>query len=717
MKPTAPAHFQNREIAWLDFNGRVLAEAERRDVPLLERVKFLAIVSGNLDEFFMIRVSMLHRALEAKTGPLGPDGLTPAQTLRAIAQKTHTLVRRQYRCLDKHVLPSLAAEGIHLCRGRDFTPEDMEFLASHFDERLFPVLTPLAVDRERSVPLLVNCALYILFRIAPSAPPQENWRLGTDTVLVQVPTAPGRFIRLPSPKGSVRVAPQEEVVIFFASRLLRGYAVEGAHPFRVTRDADIQVDDEQADDFMRAIQEQLRSRRKGEPVRLEISAEAPGSVAKDLQGQFALEEQDVYRVPGLLDMKGLFSLLDLVDRPDLCVEEYVPQPHPRFLRQPDPFALMRERDLVLHHPYHAFQPVVDLLQYAADDPAVLAIKIALYRVSGDSPLVEALVRAAENGKSVTVVVELRARFDEERNIAWAQRLDEAGAHVIYGVVGFKVHAKALLVVRQEPDGIRRYVHLSTGNYNDRTARLYTDIGYFTSRPEFGADISAFFNVLTGYSLPPRWNRIAMAPTGLRDRVLSLIDREIEHHAPETPGLIRVKLNALTDPRAIEALYRASAAGVRVDLLVRGICRLRAGVPGLSENIRVRSIVDRFLEHARILHLHNGGNDEVYLSSADWMERNFDARLEIFYPILDPEPRSAVLAVLDAGFRDNTHAWERGSENRYARLHPQKRQPAVRSQELLFREAGARASDPARETRERLFVAKRASDDRKTKKRA
>ncbi len=710
MRLDDPKNFQNRELSWLDFNLRVLAEAERPETPLLERAKFLAIVSANLDEFFMIRVSMVHRAAEADTGPLGPDGLSPRQTLAGITERTQSLVARQYRCLREGLLPALAKEGIHVVRDHDFEPEDLEFLRSHFDERIYPVLTPMAVDKAHPLPLLSNCALYVLFLIQASEQTAPNWRPSADTVLVQVPLDLPRFVRLPSPEGRTRLAPKEDVIKVFAARLLGGHAVRGAHPFRVTRDADIRVDEEQADDLLQAIQEELRSRRKGEPVRLEVPESAPEEVVEILRGQLGLGHDDVYRVPGLLDLGCLQQLSDLVERPDLRDDPWPPQPHPVLLRQPDVFAAMRDGDFVVHHPYQSFDPVLGLVERAADDPDVLAIKIALYRVSGDSPVVAALIRAAENGKQVTAVVELRARFDEAANISWARRLDEAGAHVVYGVVGFKTHAKALLVVRQESDGIRRYVHLGTGNYNDRTARLYADLGYFTSRAAFGADLSAFFNVLSGYSMPPVWRRIAMAPTNLRERLLALIEREIEKHSPETPGFIRAKLNQITDAQVIQALYRASQAGVRIDLVVRGICRLRAGVPGLSETIRIVSVVDRFLEHSRILHLHNGGNEEVYLASADWMERNLYSRLELLFPVLDSESRAATLLVLDAALADNTHAWERGPDDVYRRVPtPAAESQRVRSQEVLYSEACAAAAATTQQARQGVFLVRRAED--------
>jgi polyphosphate kinase len=681
-----PAYYMNRELSWLDFNTRVLAEAEREEKPLLERLKFLAITSSNLDEFFMIRVAMLHRAVEARTGPLGPDGLTSREALDRVREKAQALVRRQYDCLEERVLPLLAREGIERVRAAALSPEDRDALRHAFEDRILPVLTPLTVDPSHPFPLLANGALYILFRIALEAPEDHTLFGQTDTVLVQVPQGIDRIVRLPGGRGAFRFALLEDVIALFAGDLLGGYRIEAAVPFRVTRDADFTVDDEQAENLMTAIQEQLRSRRKGKPVRLEVGKDAPEALVRYLTEELGLAEPDVYHLPPWLDLRCGFEILGNLDRADLEKPSWPPQPHPRLRGERDLFEAIREEDLLLHHPYQSFDPVVELLQRAADDPDVLAIKVTLYRVSGDSPVVGALIRAAESGKQVTALVELRARFDEETNITWAERLDEAGAHVIYGVVGYKTHSKALLVVRREEGGIRRYVHLGTGNYNDRTARLYTDFGYLTARPAFGADVSAFFNVITGYALPPRWRRIEMAPTGLRTRFAALIEREIEKHTPETPGFIRFKMNSLIDPGMIRLLYRASQAGVRVEGIVRGMCRLRAGVPGLSENIRIVSILDRFLEHSRIYHFHNGGQEELYLASADWMERNLNRRIELLFPVLDDPSRREVLRCLGAGLADNVQAWELRPNNTYAQLHPREGGPARRSQEILYREA-------------------------------
>jgi polyphosphate kinase len=702
----APEHFLNRELSWLDFNARVQAEAERSETPLLERARFLGIVSNNLDEFFMVRAAMVHRAVEADAGPLGPDRTHPTRVLSRISEKAHALVARQYDCLHREVLPALAGEGVCLVGPGEYTAEDRAELSVWFEERVAPVLTPLAVDRAHPFPLIANCALFLLLRIRPEEDYDRQFYSRTDTVLMQVPSILKRFVRLPGEAGRLRFARLEDVVVQYAGEVLRGYAVEGAWPFRITRDADITVDEEQAENLLSALERQLRDRRHGAAVRLEVEAATPEEIVAYLAGELSLGEDDIYRVPQIVDLRGLNDLIKACDRPDLLHEPWPPMPHPMFARPRDIFAAMRERDFMLHLPYQAFDPVIQLASDAADDDDVLAIKMTLYRVSGRSPIIQALVRAAEAGKQVTALVELKARFDEEANIQWARRLEQAGAHVIYGVAGYKTHAKALLVVRQEEDGIRRYVHLSTGNYNDATARLYTDCGYFTARPEFGADLSAFFNVITGYSVPPKWNRIEMAPTGLRTRLCALIDREIEKHSEETPGRIRIKANAIIDAGVIEALYRASRAGVKIDLVVRGLSRLRAGVEGLSENITLVSILDRFLEHSRIYHFHNGGQDEVYLASADCMERNLDKRLELLFPIHDETCRKELLHIIDVGLADNCHAWDMLPDGSYRRREPAGGEKALRSQEVLYEEARKLVSKRKRGKHQEVFEARR-----------
>ena len=698
------ANFLNRELSWLDFNFRVLAEAENPDVPPLDRLKFIAIVASNLDEFTTVRIANTIRAKKNGARTMDISGLSPEEVLRQMSQKKHEMIRREYACLYNDIFPALAQAGIELIRSEKFTQEDRKFLSSYYEDNVLPALTPLAIDPGHPFPLLASGALYLLFRVSPMESSERIFGT-TDMVLVQMPGVLSRFIRLPAQKGEIRMAALDDIIRLFSENLLGGYKIHATHAFRVLRDAEMIVDDESADDLLGAINEAVRSRRWGDPVALAITDDTPDEVVQDLRGKLNLEDEEaVFRQPWLLDLKSLFAFIAQIDRPELMEEPWPPQDHPGFTDL-DVFTAMRQRDILVHLPYQKFDPVVDLVSRAAEDPKVLAIKITLYRVSGDSPVVKALMRAADNGKQVTALVELRARFDEAANIGWAKALDSAGAHVIYGVVGYKTHSKVLLVVRREKDGIRRYVHLGTGNYNDKTARVYTDLGLFTTRPEIGQDVSGFFNVITGYSLPPRWNCITMAPLGLRKKILSLIHREMETHTPETPGVIRAKMNSLIDPEVIRALYEASIKGVRIDLLVRGLCRLRPGMPGISENSRVYSILDRFLEHPRIFHFRNGGNDEVYLASADWMERNFDMRLELMFPVIDPECRAEALAVLDAGFGDNLKAWRMLPEGAYERVaKPTDKAKHVRSQQALY-ERACQQSKGNRRTPEGTFIAK------------
>lgn len=681
------ANFLNRELSWLDFNFRVLAEAENPDVPLLDRLKFIAIVSSNLDEFTTVRVANTIRARKAGMHSTDASGLSPEVVLNGIAERKKEMLQRQYACLLGELLPALQKENVDLVRGEYLTAEDRKFLTSYYEENILPALTPMAVDPAHPFPLLASGAVYLLFRVKPRDTNAVFFNK-TDTVLVQMPGAMPRFLRLPAKSQQIRLVALDDVIRLFSGNLLGGYAIESAYAFRLLRDAEMVIDDGAADDLLGAIDEAVRSRRWGDPIVLEISDDMPEAILEMLRTNLKFTgDTAVFRLPWLLDLKGFFGFISEVGRPDLCEDAWPPQDHPAFTGEYDIFEVMRKRDSLTSLPYQKFDPVVNLVARAAEDPAVLAIKITLYRVSGDSPVVKALMRAAENGKQVTALVELRARFDEAANIGWARALDSAGAHVIYGVIGFKTHSKVLLVVRKERDGICRYVHLGTGNYNDKTARIYTDLGLFTTNPQIGQDVSGFFNVITGYSLPPRWNSITMAPLGLRKKVLALIKRETEMHTPETPGFIRAKMNSLIDPQVIRALYAASRKGVQVDLLVRGLCRLRPGVPGLSDNIRVTSILDRFLEHPRIFHFYNGGSDEVYLASADWMERNFDLRLELMFPVLDATCREQALEVLDVGFADNVKAWQMLPDGQYQRVkRPEDPKCWLRSQEKLYRNA-------------------------------
>jgi polyphosphate kinase len=710
-----PDHWINRDLSLIVFNQRVLAQAEDINLPLLERVKFLAIVASNLDEFFMVRMAFIRRAVKAGEVNTGPDNIPPRQLLGLAREAARDLMQRANRCWFEDVLPALGASKVDVVEESEIRGDDREYLEGFFREQVLPVLTPLVVDSTHPFPLLSTGAIYILLRVQPKPDLDESFFGKADTVLVQVPEALARFIPLPARDGEARFILIDDVVMLFAGELMVGYDILDAHPFCITRDAEITLGEDQAEDLVLAIQEGLKRSRWGAPVRLTVGSRVPESEARYLCGRLMLDEADIFRSSGMLNMKSLFGLISAIDRPDLHEPPWPPLTHPAFASADDLFSVIARKDVLISLPYQSFDPVTRLVEAAADDPDVLAIKITLYRVSGQSPLVRALIRAAEQKKQVTALVELQARFDEEANITWAQRLDAAGAHVIYGVVGYKTHSKACLIIRRESFGIRRYCHLSTGNYNDRTARQYTDIGLFTCDPDFGSDISAFFNVITGYSLPPVWNKIEMAPTGLRARTMAMIRREAEKHTPEKPGFIRAKMNALIDPKIIRELYRASQAGVRIDLLVRGMCRLRPGIPGLSENIHVRSIVDRFLEHPRIFHYRNGGNEEVYLSSADWMERNMDRRLELLFPVNDAECRKQALAILDAGFSDNVSASRLLPDGKYVRMMPLPHEEIYRGQQKLYEAAEKMAMKSREQKRHAVFAARTATGTRRRAK--
>lgn len=700
------SEFIHRELSWLDFNLRVLAEAENPEVPLLERLKFIAIVSSNLDEFITVHVARVMRQVDA-IDPL--TNLPMKQIIAQISERIRALVNRQNDCLHDVLLPALAKQNIYLSAFDTLAAGDLEYLQAIYENKIAPILTPLAIDLGHPFPLLASGALYLLFRVK-SVNPAENIFSTIDTILMQVPGGLDRFYDLPTANGETRLITLEDIIRLFAPNFLSGYEVEGIYLFRVLRDAQTIVDDEANKDLLGAVDEAVRGRRWGLPIALEASVHIPQNILQFVCEKLSLNDpQFVFRVPRPLGLKGFFNFVSKVKRDDLMEPLWLPQAHP-LLAQEDIFAALRRDDYILQLPYQQFDPIIKMVEKAVTDPQVLAIKITLYRVAGDSPLIKALIRAAKMGKQVTALVELRARFDEHNNITWARALDAAGAHIIYGVVGYKTHSKVMLVVRQEEEGIRRYVHLATGNYNDKTARTYTDISLFTANAEIGRDISSFFNVITGYSLPPDWQHITMAPTDLRKKILSLIEREISKHSSAVPSFIRVKMNSCVDTEVISALYRASKAGVKIDLLVRGMCSLRAGVKGLSENIRVRSILDRYLEHARIFHFHNGGDEEVYVSSADWMERNFDDRLELMFPLLKSHCRDEALQMLNAGFKDNVKAWEMKNDGTYHRVErPKNPEKHYRSQAVMYKLACKSAQTQiASDTDEtKMFIARTA----------
>ncbi len=662
-KPTAragaaapPHQFFNRELSWLAFNGRVLEEAADTTNPLLERVKFAAIVASNLDEFFMVRVARLQNAV--REGDADPDlsGLSPAQQLHEISARVHAMVSRLYAVLMDQLLPALAQAGIHVARVADLEPVRQAAVSAYLRDEVVPALTPLAIDASRPFPMLSTLSLNLAVRLAPGRDDGESDAAdGGEAIprlaVVQVPSGLPRLVRVAGSEDLTFVL-IEDVIRTGFGELFPGQTVIESAAFRLSRDSELELDDEGGLSYVEIIQEELRQRRRNDVVRLEIDDGASDALLSWLAGQARAAPDDVYRVAGPLDVRAFMALADVPGHDGLRDVPQKPVPVLSAAEQSRLFDTLDRRDILLHHPYDSFDPVAALVEQAADDPHVLAIKQTLYRTSGDSPVVGALMRAADKGKQVTAIVELMARFDEERNIQWARALEEAGAHVIYGIRGMKVHAKVCMVVRRTPGGIRRYVHLGTGNYNDRTARLYTDVGLLTSSPEIGGDASAFFNALTGFSDPPRMKKLVMAPTHLRERLVKLIERETRRAQAGQPSMIRAKMNTLVDERVILALYGASQSGVRVLLNVRGACALRPGVAGLSEQVTVVSIVGRFLEHARVFHFLNGGEDEVFLSSADWMPRNLDRRVELMTPVEEPGCRRKLLDVLDVLFRDN-----------------------------------------------------------------
>jgi len=681
----SPDLFINRELSWLEFNDRVLRQALAEDVPLLERLKFLAIVSSNLDEFFMIRVAGLKQQVAAGVKARDPAGLTAGEQLERISHRTHRMVREHSTAIAE-VTRLLAENGLKLADMRELSERQRDYLASHFDLEILPVLTLLAVNELKPFPMLPGLGLNLALVLAAAEGGAETGESDDEEpriVVIPIPRNLPRFITLPADKG-VHLARLEQAVIRNIARLFPDGKVEAAAVFRLTRDADVAIKEDEAGDLLQAVEEAVRARRRREVVRLEISADPDPRLRDWLLRWCAVGEEDVYEVEGLLDAG---DLMDIAGRPGferLKNADWPAQPPRDLLDSEDLWQTLQDRDVLLFHPYDSFEPVVALAELAADDPNVLAIKQTLYRTSGDSPIVAALARAAENGKQVTVLVELKARFDEARNANWARRLEDAGCHVIYGVAGLKTHGKLLLVIRRESHGIRRYLHLSTGNYNDRTAKLYSDIGMMTSDRDVASDASAFFNLLTGYSQEVGWSRFAISPTGMRQRFVELIEREVKASTLDQPGLIMAKVNSLQDPGICRALYAAARAGVCVRLNVRGICCLRPGVEGVSENIEVTSIVDRFLEHARVFYFRNGGHEEVYLSSADWMGRNLDRRLEVLFPVLDAALRKRLVFMFDTFFADNVKALRLAPNGTYSPV--ERKGPDVRAQEVFYRQA-------------------------------
>lgn len=655
---TKPEYFYNRELSWLKFNLRVLKEAMVKETPLLERLKFIAISASNLDEFFMVRVASLWSNFDSGVEKRDASGMSVHEQLVAISQAAHEQVRTQTKSLIA-LMAEMDAVKLHFRRVKDLSELGKDWLEEYYREVVFPVLTPMAVDASRPFPFLANKTLNLAVELIKA---DGEHSMG----LIQVPSVLDRIVEV-EPEGKRTFVFLEDIIASHCHDLFKGCHILDMVSFRVTRDSDLDLEEDDSVDLMKEVEESLRKRKRGAAVRLEIFKTNNNRIKKFLEENLDVTEMEVYEINGPLDPTCFFKFIGMKGMWPWLYEPFVPQRPLELPDDSDLFAAIRENDILLHHPYESFDPVVKLVSDAADDPQVLAIKQTLYRVSGNSPIVAALARAAENGKQVTVLVELKARFDEENNILWARRLEKAGCHVIYGLVGLKTHAKIILIVRKEDNGIRRYLHLGTGNYNDSTAKLYTDLGLMTANDEFGSDASAFFNLLSGYSEPPVWNKLVMAPLGLREKIYALIDNEIAMVRSGREGHIIAKMNSLIDQPVIQKLYEASAAGVHIDLIVRGICGLRTGIEGISDNITVRSIVGRQLEHSRIFWFANGGEEQLYLSSADWMPRNLNDRVELFFPVETEEHIRRIKALLDLYLRDNVGAHMMQSNGTYRRV--------------------------------------------------
>ena len=696
-----PKYYENRELSWIKFDQRVLSEAKDKTIPLLERAKFISITSSNLDEFFMVRVASLKDMVHAGYKKKDIAGMTATEQLSAINQQTRKLVTDQYNTYMRSLIPLLKKEGICIMDSHeDLTEQQAEFVDRYFMENVYPVLTPMAVDASRPFPLIRNKTLNIAALLVSKHAKKEKDEIVFATV--QVPSVLPRVVRIPSGENESVFILLEQIIERNIGVLFSNYQVECAYPYRVMRNADLTIDEDEASDLLKEIQSKLKMRQWGEVIRLEIEDKADKRLLRFLRSELKVAEEDIFEIAGPLDLTFLMKMTGLEGYDHLRYKQPTPQPVPEIEAGADIFAAIRNGDIFLHHPYQTFDPVVNFIRQASVDPDVLAIKQTLYRVSGNSPIIAALAKAAENGKQVTVLVELKARFDEEHNIVWAKKLEQAGCHVIYGLVGLKTHSKIALVVRREEDGIRRYVHLGTGNYNDSTAKLYTDCGIFTCKESIGEDATAVFNMLSGYSEPRSWNELMLAPYWLRDKFLYLINRETKHARNGEDARIVAKMNSLCDPGIIAALYEASAAGVKIDLIVRGICCLRVGIEGVSENITVRSIVGNFLEHSRIFYFENNGDSEIYMGSADWMPRNLDRRVEIVFPVLDDELKKKAYHVLEVELADNVKARVMDAEGNYEKLDRRGKEK-VNSQLVFCEEAKAAAPKPHAERSERVFI--------------
>lgn len=725
-----PSNFENRELSWLKFNQRILGEAKDKTTRPFERLKFLSITSSNLDEFFMVRVASLKDMVHAGVKKKDIAGMTAREQLDAIGKATQEFVRDQYNVYNRALVPLLRRLDLEIiAHHEDLTAAEGEYVDGYFDREVYPVCTPMAVDATRPFPLVRNKSLNIalLMRKKPRLAENEESdrdikdiiddhlpekKNDLDFAMVRVPDVLDRVIEIPeeyiAAKGGKkprRIIYLEEVIERNLPKLFLNYDIVCSGMFRIERNADMELDEDESEDLLKEIQQKLKERQWGEVIRLEIESGADARLLRILKKEFRVGAEDIYRIPGPLDLTVLMKVYKLDGFDAEKVDPYTPQPVPELMNEDDLFTNIRKGDILLKHPYETFEPVVDFVRMAARDPQVLAIKQTLYRVSGDSPIIKALAEAADNGKQVSVLLELKARFDEENNIAWAKVLEKAGCHVIYGLQGLKTHCKITLVVRREEDGIRRYVHLGTGNYNDSTARLYTDNGILTCNPQIGEDATAVFNMLSGYSEPLFWNSLAVAPLWLRKRFIRLIDREAENAAAGRRSGIIAKMNSLCDKEIIEHLYAAGASGVKIHLIVRGICCLRAGVPGLSENITVCSIVGNFLEHARIFRFENNGDPQFFMGSADWMPRNLDRRVEILFPVYDPDARKEVQHYLDVQLADNVKAQYMSADGTYAHPDRRGRQPVL-AQDVFCEEAVRAAkeiSDRNDPQKTRVFV--------------
>ncbi len=690
-----PKNYFSRELSWLEFNSRVLSEAMDERTPLLERLKFMGIFSVNLDEFFMVRVATIKQQIAANVQKTTPDGRTPEQQLQAIGQHLRPLLERKYQHFEQELRPLIANQGIHILNYFELNQEQRQYLQNYFEDQIFPVLTPLAVDPSHPFPYISNLSLSLAVVLKHPETAEELF------ARVKVPQVLPRFIQMPTNLCSKLSdaschwtgIPIEQLIAHNLDSLFPGMSIQECHIFRVTRNADIAIAEDDADDLLLAIEQELRKRRLGgSVVRVEVQADTPEHIIQMLMEELDLTTGDVYRVDGLLGLSDLFAIYSL-NLPALKDLPWTPSLPPRLKKlaeadedddQKDFFSVIAERDLLVHHPYQSFTGTVEkFVTAAALDPDVMAIKMTLYRTSGDSKLISALMTAAENGKQVAVLVELKARFDEQNNIAWARQLEQAGVHVVYGLVGLKTHTKVILVVRQEGSKIRRYVHIGTGNYNAKTSRLYTDLGLFSSRPELGADLTDLFNYLTGYSRQQSYRKLLISPVNAREQFAQLIQQEIEQVQTGDTGRIVAKMNSLVDPAIIAHLYQASQAGVSIDLIVRGMCCLRPGIPGLSENIRVMSIIGRFLEHSRIYYFYNGGDEQVFIGSADWMTRNLDRRVEAIVPIEDADIAKDIHEILGIMLADNRQAWDLQSDGSYVQRQASPGGESISSHQILM----------------------------------